>query len=65
MFISVGSMLVIRVGSSYLIANWINSGVLAVWIAMIFDWIIRISGFYLRYRSGAWLNLAHVKKQKE
>jgi hypothetical protein len=31
---------------------------------MIFDWIIRISGFYLRYRSGAWLNLAHVKKQK-
>ncbi|MBO5724900.1 MAG: MATE family efflux transporter, partial [Lentisphaeria bacterium] len=48
MFISVGSMLAVRVGSSYLIADWIHSGVLAVWIAMVFDWIVRSSGFYLR-----------------
>jgi putative MATE family efflux protein len=64
MLISVGSMFIIRVGSSYLIADIIGSGVLAVWIAMVLDWIVRISGFYLRYRSGAWLSLAHVKKQK-
>ena len=62
MLVSVGSMLIIRVGSSYLIAGWINSGVLAVWIAMIFDWAVRITGFYLRYRSNAWLRLAHVKR---
>lgn len=61
MFISVGSMLVVRVGSSYLIASWINSGVLAVWIAMVLDWSVRITGFYLRYRSNAWLRLSHVK----
>lgn len=62
MLISVGSMLLVRVGSSYLLAGWINSGVLAVWIAMVLDWIVRISGFWWRYKSGAWLRLAHVKK---
>lgn len=61
MFISVGSMIIVRVGLSYLIAGWIGSGVLAVWIAMVFDWIVRITGFQIRYRSGAWLRLAHVK----
>ena len=61
MLISVGSMLVVRVCFSYLIAGWINSGVLAVWIAMVLDWIVRISGFYLRYKSDAWIRLAHVK----
>ena len=64
MLISVGSMLLVRVGSSYLIASWINSGVLAVWIAMILDWVVRISGFYLRYKSGAWLKLSHIKPAK-
>jgi Na+-driven multidrug efflux pump len=62
MLISVISMLVVRVGSSYLIASWINSGVLAVWIAMVFDWIVRITGFCWRYKSNAWLALAHIKK---
>ena len=61
MLISVGSMLLIRIGGSYLIAGWIGSGVLAVWIAMVFDWIVRITGFYLRYKSGAWMRLIHVK----
>jgi putative MATE family efflux protein len=61
MLISVGSMLIIRIGFSYLIAGWIGSGVLAVWIAMVFDWFVRITGFYLRYKSGAWLRLAHAK----
>ena len=62
MFISVGSMLIVRVGCSYLFAGWIHSGVLAVWIAMILDWTVRITGFCLRYRSNAWLRLAHVKR---
>ena len=62
MCISVGSMLLVRVGCSYLIADLIHSGVLAVWIAMVFDWIVRSSGFYLRYKSGAWLKLSKIKK---
>ena len=61
MVISVASMLIIRVGGSYLIAPLVGSGVLAVWIAMVFDWIVRISCFYRRYRSGKWLQLARVK----
>jgi Na+-driven multidrug efflux pump len=64
MCISVGSMLLVRVGCSYLIAGWINSGVLAVWIAMFFDWIVRSSGFILRYRSGAWLSLVRLKNRR-
>ena len=62
MCISVCSMLLVRVGCSYLIADLIHSGVLAVWIAMVFDWIVRSTGFYLRYRSGAWLKLSKIKK---
>ena len=61
MIISVGSMIVVRIGCSYLIADWINSGVLAVWIAMVFDWIVRSCGFYWRYQSGAWTRLARIK----
>ena len=61
MFISIASMFAVRVGSSYLIARWINSGVLAVWIAMILDWAVRIIGFYSRYRSGAWKEKARCK----
>ena len=64
MCISVVSMLVVRVGCSYLIAGWINSGVLAVWIAMFFDWIVRSSGFLLRYRSGAWLSKVRLKNKR-
>ena len=66
MCLSIGSMLIVRVCVSYLIANWIHSGVLAVWIAMILDWIIRLTGFYLRYKSGAWIPLAlpHTQTKK-
>lgn len=64
MLISVGSMLLVRIGFSYLIASHINSGVLAVWIAMVFDWIVRIIGFYWRYRSNAWMELVRLKKKK-
>ena len=64
MFISVGSMFLIRVGGSYLIADWLHSGVLAVWITMVFDWIVRSSGFYLRYKSGTWRSLMRIKKAR-
>ena len=65
MCISVGSMLAVRVGFSYLIAGWIRSGVMAVWIAMIFDWIVRLTGFYWRYRSGAWIPLSLAKNGRK
>lgn len=61
MFISIGSMVLVRVGISYAIAGPLHSGVVAVWIAMICDWIVRIAGFLLRYRSGIWITLSHCK----
>ncbi|MCQ2396678.1 MAG: MATE family efflux transporter [Lentisphaeria bacterium] len=59
MAISLVSMFSIRVGLSYVIAGMIGSGVIAVWIAMICDWCVRIIGFLLRYKSNAWIRLAH------
>ena len=32
------------------------------WIAMIFDWIVRLTGVYGRYLSGAWIPLSLAKK---
>lgn len=65
MFISICSMILVRVGISYAIAGPLHSGVLAVWIAMIADWLVRIVCFLLRYRSGAWMTLSRCKPKPE
>ena len=61
MLISIGSMFLVRVGLSYVMAPLLHSGVIAVWIAMILDWVVRIVGFVLRYRHEHWVKLAGVK----
>ena len=61
MCVSVASMLVIRVAGSYLLAPAVHSGAIAVWIAMVGDWILRCSLFLHRYRSGKWRANAHLR----
>ena len=63
MFWSIGSMFIVRVGASYLIGgiNFLALGALGVWIAMVLDWWVRISGFLWRYHSGKWRVLMHEK----
>lgn len=55
MKVSVFSMWVFRVASSYLIAGYLGVGILGVWIGMYIDWFFRSVFFVLRYKKGKWL----------
>lgn len=55
MEVSVFSMWVFRVASSYFFAGTLGLGVLGVWIGMYVDWMFRTLFFVIRYRRGTWL----------
>ena len=55
MEVSVFSMWVFRVASSYFFADTMGLGVLGVWIGMYVDWVFRSILFMIRYISGKWL----------
>lgn len=55
MEVSVFSMWVFRVASSYFFADTLGLGVLGVWIGMYVDWIFRSLFFIVRYQRGKWL----------
>lgn len=55
MEVSVFSMWVFRVASSYFFAGTLGLGVLGVWIGMYVDWIFRTIFFVVRYKKGKWL----------
>lgn len=57
MYISIFSMFAFRIGLSYVIGIRMGMGAVGVWIAMIVDWIFRISMFVGRYHSGHWKKL--------
>ncbi len=54
MVVSILSMAVWRLGFSYLICVRMGWGAVGVWIAMVVDWVCRVTCFVLRFRSGAW-----------
>lgn len=54
MGISIFSMLVFRILFSVILGIHYGMGALGVWIAMIFDWIFRLTMFMLRYYRGKW-----------
>ena len=56
MVTAVLSMAVWRLGFSYLLCVRMGWGAVGVWIAMVIDWICRVTCFVLRFRSGAWKN---------
>lgn len=55
MEVSVFSMWVFRVASSYFFARTLELGVLGVWIGMYVDWLFRSLLFVIRYKRGKWL----------
>lgn len=55
MKVSVFSMWIFRVASSYLIAGYLGVGILGVWIGMYIDWFFRSIFFVHRYAKGKWL----------
>ena len=54
MVLSIFSMFVFRIGFSYIIGVRMGMGAIGVWIAMVVDWVCRVTCFVLRFRSGAW-----------
>lgn len=55
MVISMITMWLVRICGAYIIAIPLGVGALAIWIAMILDWAIRIVLFIPRWRSGKWI----------
>ena len=55
MVISVLSMFTFRISFSYVLGVLLGLGAIGVWIAMIMDWMCRITCWVLRYKSGKWL----------
>jgi Na+-driven multidrug efflux pump len=62
MVVSISSMLILRVGFSHVLGSYLGWGAIGVWIAMVLDWVCRITCFYLRYRSGAWLRRTNIQE---
>ena len=54
MMISIFSMFAFRVGFSYILGVQLGMGAIGVWIAMVIDWIFRITCFVGRYFHGDW-----------
>ena len=54
MVISVSSMIVVRLGFSYILGIHFGLGVIGAWIAMVADWVVRIFFFVLRARQVLW-----------
>lgn len=60
MFAGIGSMIVFRLGTAFLLGIVFNMGIIGVWIAMGMDWLGRSAAFVFRYRSGKWKNKAVI-----
>ena len=60
MIVSSVSMVVFRMAFAWLLADTMGYGVIGVWLAMMIDWVCRVTCFVLRYRSGKWQTKALV-----
>ena len=54
MVVGVASMLLARIGLSWVLCVHFGMGATGVWCAMVVDWIVRISFFLPRIISGKW-----------
>ncbi len=60
MIVSILSMAVWRLGFSYLLCVRMGWGAMGVWIAMVIDWLCRVTCFVTRFRSGVWKTKYHA-----
>ncbi len=54
MIVSMFSMWVFRVGSSYVLAFYLGLGIYGVWFGMYIDWLCRGIFFFIRFVRGTW-----------
>lgn len=57
MYVGVGSMATFRVLISWVLCVRLGMGAVGVWLAMVLDWVCRVSLFLWRYLSGRWQTL--------
>lgn len=58
MVCSIASMMLLRLGSGYVLAVMFQMGAIGIWIAMVADWLCRGILFTARFVSGHWLRAA-------
>lgn len=56
MWVSIASMLLMRIGLSWILCVQLQWGAVGVWTGMIMDWVMRLAFFIPRYFSGKWKN---------
>ena len=61
MVTSILSMIVWRMGLSWILCVNMGMGAVGVWLAMAVDWICRVTCFVIRFASGAWQKSAMKK----
>ncbi len=61
MWVGIFSMLMVRIGGSWLLCVHLGWGAVGVWTAMICDWVFRTAFFLPRFLSGKWL--CHYKPE--
>lgn len=54
MLVSVSSMFIFRIGAAYIFVNVFSLGVIGTWVAMVCDWVIRGTVFWIRFLKGKW-----------
>ena len=54
MLTSILSMGIWRLAFSYILCVQMGMGAVSVWIAMVVDWVCRVTCFVVRFVSGAW-----------
>lgn len=54
MWVSIASMILMRIGLSWVLCVQMQWGATGVWIGMIMDWVMRLCFFIPRYLSGKW-----------
>lgn len=61
LYVGVGSMVAFRVLGSWILCVRLGMGAIGVWIAMLVDWVCRISFFLPRMLSGKWQTKYHAE----
>ena len=56
MVVAISTMFLFRIGFAYLLVYAFDAGVLAIWIAMVSDWVFRTILFKTRFERGKWKN---------
>lgn len=54
MMVSIGCMFILRIALGYTFGSVLRMGVIGIWVAMGFDWMLRSVIYVVRFRSGRW-----------